>query len=353
MISSIGEPAIPVLIEAIRAKRLDRTDILIGIVGDIGGIAARQALAERLRDPDPAIRRSAAFALCSTKDPSAIPALRAAAHDPETEVRRAIAAAFGKCGGADTIEDLLSLLHDSAGNVRNQAVCCIDDICALKPSPPALGPAVPRLIGELIVALDDRDSQVAAFAGRSLEHFADPRAIPGLISALSREGAPVRVVVDALRAFGELAMPGLRQAANEPNVLLRLRAIDLVARYGGDEDAAFIAGILRDPTPDTRLRAIEHIGYGLQQSPLVLEALIERLRDTEEDIALAAIEALGEIAKPSAAPHLIECLKVEALAPSAARVLGNFDTREVRAALRAWNKSIKVKSAGGPDGLEG
>jgi HEAT repeat protein len=354
MISSIGEPAVPLLIETIREKRESSGD-LIGVLGEIGGHTAVDALTGYLSDSDTAVRRSAAFALGSTQDQAAIPALRSAKKDADAEVRCGVASALGKCGGAAVVEDLIDLLHDSEANVRHQAVCCLDDICALKLPPPALEPAVPRLIAELIAALDDQNPQVLAFAGRSLEHLADPRAIPGLISAFGRQGAPTREIADALKALGKLAMPALHQAAGDSNELLRLRTVEFIARYGGDEDSACIAGILSDANPDVRLRAIEHIGFGLRQSPLLLEALIARLHDPEEDIAMAAIRALAQIGNPAVAPHLIECLKVDALAASAAHALETFDTREVRTALKAWSKSVnaKSKSIGGPDGLEG
>jgi HEAT repeat protein len=75
--------------------------------------------------------------------------------------------------------------------------------------------------------------------------------------------------------------------------------------------------------------------------PVIQQALIERLQDPEEDVCLKAIEVLGQIRNVSAVPHLAECLKVEALAPSAADALEGFDTREAAAALRAWRRNKK------------
>jgi HEAT repeat protein len=193
----------------------------------------------------------------------------------------------------------------------------------------------------MIGALDDQNSQVSMAAGRVLAHLADPRAVPGLVGALGGEGAPIRVAWDALEALGKAAMPALREATKDPNQRLRLRAIKFVSRFGDDTEGPLVAETLRDTNPDVRLLAIEAIGYGLQQSPSIFEALIERLHDPEEDICIAAIVALGKSGKVSVAPHLIECLKVEALAPSAAKALEAFDTREVRTALKAWNRNKK------------
>ncbi len=287
------------------------------------------------------MRRSAAFALSAAKDQGALPALREAKADPDVEVRRGVASAIAKCGGIDAMEDLLNLLHDSEGDVRHQAGCGLEDICALKPVPPALEAALPRLIDALIGALADQNAQVSMSAGRAFKNLADPRAVPGLVAALGGEGPHIRVAWGALEALGKAAIPALREATKDSNQKLRLRAIKFVSRFGDDADGPLVAETLRDTNPDVRLLAIEAIGYGLQQSPLILEALIERLKDPEEDICIAAIVALGEIGKVSAAPHLIECLKVEALAPSAASALEKFDTREVRTALKAWNRNKK------------
>jgi HEAT repeat protein len=341
MISRIGHAAVPALIEALKKRQLERSDVILDILGEIGGIEAVQALTEYLRDPDPAMRRSAAFALSAAQDPSAFPALREAKSDPDVEVRRGVASAIAKCGGAGAVEDLLALLHDSEGDVRHQAVCGLDDICALKPVPAALEPAISRVIDALIGALVDQNAQVSMYAGRVLQHLADPRAVPGLVAVLGGEGPPIRVAWDVLEAIGKAAIPALREATKDPNQRLRLRAIKFVSRFGDDTDASLVAEALRDTNPDVRLLAIEAIGYGLQQSPLILEALIERLHDPEEDICIAAIVALGKSGKVSAAPHLIECLKIEALAPSAAKALEAFDMREVRTALKAWNRNKK------------
>jgi HEAT repeat protein len=341
MISSIGEPVVPMLIEKLNEERFKSQDLLRSVLGDIGGISAVQALIGYLRDPDPAIRRSAAFSLSSTEDSSAIPALRELMKDPDSEVRRGVATALTKCGGVAAILDLMGLLQDSESNIRHAAVCGLEGICAVRPVPASLDPVIPRLIAALIDSLVDRDYQVRVYARHALDALADPRAIPGLIAALRQQGVELLEIKNALESLGKAAIPALRQAVNDPNERVRLTAIRLVCRFGDDADALCVAEILRDQDPDARLLAIESMGYGLHTSPLIFEALIERLHDREEDVCIAAIERLGEIENVSAVPHLIECLKVEALAPSAAGALRSFDTREVRAVLKTWNTNKK------------
>jgi HEAT repeat protein len=341
MVSRIGEPAVPTLIQALKEEQFKQSGALYLILGDIGGPTAVQALVGYLRDPDPAVRRNAAFALSSTKDSSAMPALRGAMSDPDAEVRRGVASALEKCGGVTAIQDLLDLLHDSESGVRHQAVCGLEEICALRPVPVVLVPVIPRLTDALIKALDDRDSQVNAFARRALENLADPRAVPGLIAALGQSGTNVREIRGVMRTLGTIAVPAFRQAINDPNERVRLTAIEILSTFGDDADAPCVAEMLRDTNPDVRLVAIRGIGSALRRSPVILQALVERLHDPEEDVCIAAIEVLGEIGNVSVVPHLAECLKVEALAPSAANALQEFDTRDARAALKAWSKNKK------------
>ena len=111
--------------------------------------------------------------------------------------------------------------------------------------------------------------------------------------------------------------------------------------FGSDTDAVCLAEILRGDNPDMQIRAIKELGSGLSGSDLILQALFELLQGPEEDVAIAAIDALARFQNAGAVPHLVACLKVEALAPTAAAALKWFDTREARNALKAWNRNKK------------
>ena len=188
-----------------------------------------------------------------------------------------------------------------------------------------------------------RTDQVRAFAAMALKKLHDPRALPGLVAALGRKRvyrdyrSPVS---DVLSDFGEMALPALRAAVNDPNQRVRLAAIEFVLKFGDETDAPCAVQILADPDPDIRLRVIPAIGYKLRESPVVLQALVERLHDPEEDVCIAAIEALGQIRDSSSVPPLIECLKVEGLGAAAADALQEFDSRAARNALKAWNQRL-------------
>jgi HEAT repeat protein len=349
MVSNIGQGAVGAVVEALRDRGFRRRDDLFIILGNIRGAAAVEALIGYLKSPDSRDRRDAAFALSAAGDGAALPALREIAGDPDPQVRRGVAGALGKCGGAAAVDDLLGMLRDRTSDVRHEAAVSLGKLCEERPVPAALEPAIPRLLDGLIGALDDDYDQVRAFTTMAVKNLNDTRAIPLLIAALGRN-PKYSSTGNALHLFAETAVPAMRPVLHDGNQRLRMAAIDLVARYGDLEDADAIAGVLHDTNPDARLRAIGTIGSRLSESPLIAQALVECLQDPEEDVAIAAIEALGRFHLASTVPRLIECLKVEALASSAADALQWFDTREVRSALKAWNKS--KKQSGGNDGLE-
>jgi HEAT repeat protein len=341
MVSRIGEAAVPTLIESLKDEHFERPDVLYSILGYIGGPAAVQALLGYLRDSDPEIRSSATYALGSTKDIGAVPTLREAMNDQDVKVRQGVTRALRECGGATTVQDLLDLLHDPEGDVRHSAAVGLAEICALKPLPAVVEAVILRLIDALIHAIDDPNGQVMAFASKALDNLADARAIPGLIDALGQPGAYIEGIKRVLENLGKIALPAVRQAMNDSNELVRLTALEFIYKFGDAEDAQSVAERLRDANPDVRLRAMWRMGPELRGLPVIQQALIERLQDAEEDVCLEAIELLRQIRNVSAVPHLVECLKVEALAPSAADALAGFDTREAAAALRAWRRNKK------------
>ena len=341
MISRIGEPAVPIVLQTLQEKDFPRRDDLFTILGYIGGAAVVQALIECLGGSNLEDRIEAALALSQTESIAALPQLRAAMHDGSTKLRSAVATALGKCGGPAAVPDLIEMLRDADREVRHSAVCGLGEICNVKPMPAALEPNVAPMIAALIEGMDDEYEQVRAFARRALRDLQDPAAIPSLVTALAGKRKFPGGITEVLKAFEDAAVLALRAAIHDPNARVRLAAIETIARYGEETDAPLVAEAIRDADPDVRLRAIKAVGSRMGESTLIQEALVERLHDTEEDVCLAAIRALGDIRSASTAPQLIECMKVEALAPYAAGALQWIDTREARAALKAWNKTKK------------
>jgi HEAT repeat protein len=337
MIIRIGEPAVPPLLEALRDKSIPRRGDVFSILGYIGGPMAVRGLIDHLHDPEPEDRRHAAFALALTKDASAWPTVREAVRDPDAGVRGEAAHALGACAGPMAVPDLLELLKDPKSEVRHAAAVSLGELCNVKPVPEAMEPHVPRLIDALIRAMRDEDDQVGKFASMALRNLADPRAVPGLMAALRDHAVYSGSITGPLAALGEAALLELREGLRDSNERVRIAAIGLIANLRQEADALHLAALLEDGSPAVREHAIQAL-INYPETPGILQAIVERLHDLDVEVRLAAVETLARLGNPAAAPHLIECLDVEELAESAADALERLDTREGRAALRAWKK---------------
>jgi HEAT repeat protein len=340
MIIRIGEPAVPSLLEVLEDKTFPRRGDVFSVLGYIGGPMALRGLIDHLHDPEPEDRRQAAFALAKTKDASAWPALREAVRDPDARVRAEAAHALSASAGPAAVPDLLELLRDSKTEVRHAAAWNLRDLCNLKPVPEVMEQHVPRLIDALIAAMRDEYDQIGMSASMALRNLADARAVPGLMAALRDRALYSGSITGPLEALGEAALPELREALLDPSERVRIAAIGLIANLRQDADAPRLARLLKDASPTVRERAIKAL-VCYPETPGILQAIVEGLHDPDGEVRVAAVETLARIGTPAAAPHLIECLDVEELADAAADALEQMDTREGRAALRAWKKRQK------------
>jgi outer membrane protein assembly factor BamB len=175
IIRRIGPPAIPVLVEMLRDKRVpirrNAADALIDLAPDTETI--QPALREALEDDDSFVARDAARALGALDEkaaPSVLALVKALSH-PEPHVRLYAAEALASIGpkGASATADLAKAVSDSVPGVR-WAACE-----ALASIGPAAQPAVPRLIE----ALEDEFLYVRICAAGALGSIG-PKASPAL-----------------------------------------------------------------------------------------------------------------------------------------------------------------------------
>jgi len=340
MIIRIGEAAVPGLLEALQDKSFPRRGDVFSILGYIGGPAAVRALIPYLQRPEAQDRRSAMWCLGITKDPSALPALQEASHDADATVRAEAPRALAACGGSAAVPDLLELLRDSDRDVRHAAAAGLGDLCKVKPVPEGLEPHIPRLIDALIDALRDEYQQVRYYASSALNELRDARAMRGLVGALRDKTTDLNCVTRALEPLGEAALPELREALQDSSERVRIVAIGLIAKYRKEPDALRLASVIEGASPTVRERVVRALS-GYPNAPGIVQAVIDRLEDPDDEVRLAAIETLADIGNPASVPRLIQCLDVDLSADSAAAALDRMDTREARAALRAWKKHQK------------
>lgn len=289
-----------------------------------------------LESQDTAIRWRAAYALTRRPDPRGTAALAAYATDPDALVRsfavRALTAALADSAGvgqARALPLVLAATRDADHAVSVSAVRTLGTY------------ATPEAIAELQRLLTGPDAYLAITAAESLGRLAAraPGSAPALRAVALNTGAPVALRTAAIAALAEVAPAQTREVAailaREPAWRIRGAAARAYAEIGDREAAAALS---RDPegrvgsaaieaavsaagdsaVAPIRDLLIEALGArdviqrtnaltGLTQLadpstlPLLLDAYDRARADSMNDAALAALDALGALAKTSPA----------------------------------------------------
>ncbi|MBN1200619.1 MAG: HEAT repeat domain-containing protein [Anaerolineae bacterium] len=233
----IGEPAIPVLIDALDDAdwqiRLHATDVL----GDIGGEDVVPALIDSLHDPEARVRWRAAEALANTGNISAVPDLVRALRDSEHEVRISAASALGRIGDAAAVPGLIDKLRDRDWRARWAAA-------------EALWRIGEAAVAPLLAALRENDERVRPVAIHALVEIGEP-AIPGLVVMLDDADWDVRyAAAEALQGMGKLAVPALMEALHNTGWQASWAAAEALRRIDTPEAQAAVKLWRGEPEPD-------------------------------------------------------------------------------------------------------
>jgi HEAT repeat protein len=221
-------PALPHLLDALGdADYQVRATAALG-AASLNGDAILPALTGLVDDSDWFVRRVAAEALSAHRDPAAVPALLSAVEDPQLGPRAAAADALGRLGDPVAIDPLVALTTDPVFTVRYAAL-------------EALGELEPTAAAHDAVhtALHDEHWGLRMTAARVLGVWADPSALPHLLTALEDDAEQVsRVAISVLGRIGSAAvLPRLRLRLKDPNWEIRLNATVAIGRIAPESVA--------------------------------------------------------------------------------------------------------------------
>jgi AAA family ATP:ADP antiporter len=202
-----------------------------------------------LADEQPARRRVSAEILGRMGDRGAIEPLRGALDDTDIEVRCAALNALVQLNAAEALDAIAKCVGDAEPSVRAAAVDALSAL-ASQPRP------------EYNTAAQDADPRVRA------------RAVVALYKAGDVQRA--KTVVDAL--------------LESRDATVRVAGLDAIADCRANVPVKFIAGFLRDESPNVRLGAIKVLG--LLQQPAANDALVAELDNPDEQVRSAAAAAL-------------------------------------------------------------
>lgn len=215
-----------------------------------------------LRDADRAVRQAAIEALTAIGEPS-VPVLGLCLSDPQPGVQEAASS-------------VLAVIADE------------------------------RVLTPLITALGNQDWIVRMHAAKALGRIKDARAIEPLIPLLQDKVKAVREEVSiALAAIGDAALPSLLEALKHPEWLVRLHAVEALAKSrSADAVEPLLWALFNDHDQAVRedvVRALGDLG-----DARATEFLVTAMK--EPGLRPLAVDALGKIGDRRALPVLIAVL---------------------------------------------
>jgi len=272
----------PVTFEKARQGSVALRRDLALVLGRLDDPRCATYLAELLADPEPAVRRAAAFALGESGRTPAIGLLRSAVFDPDRETGVLAVEALGKLGAAVTdAGDALTVLAEAERWAR-----LLPNLFRFKEEA-----AVPLAEGGLAVS----DPALHARAAYALARTPRPESAPRLRALLADPDPFVRGWV--ARALGEVGDGGdlarLRPLLDDPEpgpIIEALRAGRRRVLAGSaaapDDWRGRLRTLLDDPRPHVRVTAVEAAGAWLLDADLGdALARLARLADAEADAA--------------------------------------------------------------------
>jgi HEAT repeat protein len=278
-----------------------------------------------LQDDDWAIREEAAVALGAFRDPRAVEPLVGLLRDSDRAVREAAIGALTAIGGP-SVPVLGLCLSDPQLGVQEAASSVLASI------------ADERVIDPLIGALANSDWIVRMHATKALGRIKAAGAIDPLIPLLQDKVKAVREEATvALAKIGDAALSSLLDALKHPEWLVRLHAVEALARMRSPRAVEPLLWVLFNDTDqairEDVIRALGQIGDSRATEFLVTAMKEPRLRTL-------AVEALGQIGDRSAVP-LLGSIGDDTAIPALLKALDQTETRaDAAAALVKFGSKV-------------
>jgi HEAT repeat protein len=230
------------------------------VLGKVGRTEDEELIVHLLKDPDPAVRRSAVVALARLEPGAASEPLRLALADESARVRLAAATALGEAESPRVIEDLHRLILDEDSRVRSAAVRGI-----------GIHAAHDHVSVEEAVSLIDHaiggDSMMALAAVEALDAMGGARAAEAALRLLDR------------------SEPELVQAA-----------VACIGRHGEAETVAELLPLVGHGSWSVRSEAIQAMAdrHVVQAIPAILRRLETEQDSFVRDTILRALKSLED-----------------------------------------------------------
>ncbi len=306
-IAEVGQPAVPMLIEALGNEKTDYWAMLV--LAELGPDAKRAvpALIEQLSSPRAENRREALICLGKIGPASApaIGAIEKLLDAKRGKVVLAVAYALGSIGPeAKKAADRLKPYAADPDQLTRLA--CAWAIARTNPNDKALVRRATKILAESLRSKKER-VRMAAVRGLASLKPGPAIAIPAIREALmGADKETLNAALDALASLGESSVPNVAKMLQDKN--LCCKAAMILARMGPQAKTAVPALVtaLRDDDPQTRREILFALGSIGPAASAAVPALIKSLDDEDMDVRYSAAFALGRIGpKASAAEPVL------------------------------------------------
>jgi HEAT repeat protein len=280
-------------------------------------------LIEQLGSEEIETRRAAAIALGRIGDRRAVEPLVARLDEDDRDLLVVAAGALARLGDRRAFEPLLALIGDTDLAVRQAAIGALNSIghpemgarmrASLEDGDPRVRESAVKITGyfgyaSCVEALLDRcrdtDETVRAAALEHIAYLDDARGVPLLIAALANDTPRARAAAaQALaHADGPAVLDSLRRAIGDPDPWVRYFSVTSLGRLA---DRASLPRLERiaaeDPAPQVRIAAVGAIGdIGVASDSGAVTMLATFGEAIDDDLAIAALRALGSVRTPAA-----------------------------------------------------
>ncbi len=294
------------------------------------GAPMADRLIEQLRSEDVETRRAAAAALGRIGDARAVEPLVALLDEDDRDVLGVAAGALARLGDRRAFESLLRLIGDGDLGVRQAAIGALNSIghpgmsarmrLFLEDSDPHVRESAVKIAGyfgyadcadPLLDRCRDTDEAVRAAALEHVSYLEDDRSVPLLIAALANDTPRARAA--AAQALAHVERPGaldaLRRAIDDPDPWVRYFSVTSLGRQA---DRASLPNLERmaadDGAPQVRIAAIGAIGEIGAASSAAVPMLAAISEGSDDELAVAAVRALGSVESSEATDALRRAL---------------------------------------------
>jgi HEAT repeat protein len=287
-VTMFGSAAVSALTSVLRGGSYERRVAAAQALADLGEPAVLKPLIGALKDPEPLVRSAATNGLAQLGDAQAVSPLISVIKDRDRNVRVAVVSALGQLGDKRAVAPLLNLVNDREWEVRAvlaEALGRLGDRSAL--------PAVMGL-------LHDRDQEVRQNAVDAVGRVGDENAIESLVLAMVDEHMGVRQAASrALNLLDPYWERSPRVQALVPQFQEAMRHRDSAVQFAA-------AGLLRRLTGKTatELQASGNTAMFGKTGNRAFDILQNLLRDPDDEVRLAAVEAIVRMHSPASVPAL-------------------------------------------------